>query len=324
MKRTVATLALVVIAALLVFYSAPAPSFVPQLTNGNNDKWTATPTFIVNPSTGANISGTASVTTVIADGFQAWTSAPNTSLQAINGGTTQSTAIGFNSNPGATNTNLICFVSTCTVPGGFGKGGDTLAITLTTTNSNTGQILDADMVFNPAVSFLTDPVTPPVAPQGQPQTQSLQTVATHEIGHFFGLDHSGVIRSIMFPQAPPLQLKLSYDDVIGISTNYPGVQSVPTGTITGTIRNGNGTAVFGAHVFAESVTNSAPFGSSVRKSPIDTLSRPDGTYSITVPAVDSYNVTAEPEDGPADNSNFDWAGSFGQAALNTNFTTRQH
>jgi matrixin len=319
MKHTIAILGLVVIAAATIFYSAPATSFVPELTSNTRDKWPSSPTFLVNPSTsGAQITGATPVTTVIANGFATWTSAPNTQLSATNGGTTTRTTIG---NDGQ---NVICFTSACTVPGGFGKNGDTLAITLTTTNSATGAIQDADIVFNPAVPFLTDSVAPPFAQTGT-QTESLPTVATHEIGHFFGLDHSGVVRAIMFPQAPSLQTTLSYDDVMGISTNYPSTgPTVATGTISGTIRNGAGAPVFGAHVFAESTTTATPFGSSARKSPISTMSRPDGTYTLNVPSSgETYTVTAEPMDGPAQNSDFGWAGAFGQAALNTNFTTRQ-
>lgn len=318
MKTTIAILGLVVIAAATIFYSAPAPSFTPELTNNVRDKWSTTPTFLVNPSTsGAQITGTTPVTTVIADGFTTWKNAPNTALPFVNGGTTSSTAIGNDGH------NVICFTSACTVPGGFSKNGDTLAITLTTTSNATGQIMDADIVFNPAVPFLTDSVAPPFAITGT-QTESLPTVATHEIGHFFGLDHSGVVRAIMFPQAPSLQTTLSYDDVMGISTNYPGTQTVATGTITGTIKNGAGAPVFGAHVFAESTTAATPFGSSARKSPISTLSHPDGTYTLNVPSTgETYNVTAEPEDGPAQDSDFGWASSFGQPSLTTNFTTRQ-
>jgi hypothetical protein len=313
MKRVLVSLAAVVTAAVLLFHALPGKSFVPELeTTGNRDKWNAPPTFVVNPTIGTNVSGSTSVTTVISNGFNVWTSAPNTNLQAINGGTTTRTAIG---NDG---TNVICFTSACTFPGGFGTKGDTLAITLTTTNS-AGQILDADIVFNPAINFITD-----LTPAGSNQ-QSLPTVATHEIGHFFGLDHSAIVRAIMYPQAPPLQTTLSYDDVIGISTNYPsGTPTVQAAPITGTIRNGAGLAVFGAHVFAESTSNATPFGGSVRKSPIDTLSRPDGTYQLIVPANDNYNITAEPLDGPADNTNFGWAAAFGQSAVTTNFTTRQH
>jgi hypothetical protein len=317
MKTTIAILGLVVIAAATIFYSAPAPSFTPELTNNNRNKWASTPTFLVNPAIGANISGATPVTTVIANGFNTWTNAPNTQLNATNGGTTTRTTIG---NDGQ---NVICF--TCTPPGGFGKNGDTLAITLTTSNNATGQIVDADIVFNTATLFLTDPVAPPFQPDpNQKQTESLPTVATHEIGHFFGLDHSGVVRAIMFPQAPALQTTLSYDDVMGISTTYPSTgPTVQTGTITGTIRNGAGAAVFGAHVFAESTTTATPFPNA-RKSPIGTFSRPDGTYTLNVPSAgETYNVTAEPEDGPSQNSDFSWASSFGQPSLTTNFTTRQ-
>jgi Matrixin len=315
MKRFGSAIALVIIAAVVMFYAPPAPSFAPEVTPQGTarDKWTGPISWVVNPAHGSNITGATSVGTVISDSFATWRNAPNTALPIGSiGGTTGSTAVG---NDGV---NVICF--TCTPPGGFGKDG-TIAITLTTTNNSTGQIVDADMVFNGAVSFLTDPVTP------TGNVESLQTVATHEFGHFLGLDHTGVIRATMYPFAPALETTLSYDDVAGISTAYPGTPpsglTYNTSTISGTVRNGANAAVFGAHVFAESITGAAPIPGPIRKSAISTLTRPDGTYVISGLPTDLYTVTAEPLDGPAQNENFDWGTEFGTPVA-TNFTTRQH
>src|SRR5262249_3533673 len=133
-------------------------------------------------------------------------------------------------------------------------------------------------------------------------TEDLQTVATHEIGHFLGLDHSGVTRAVMFPFAPASEHALSYDDDAGIAALYPKpLADVPTGGLRGTVRMlGSNAPVFGAHVYAESTTGALPFPASfnLRKSPIGTLTKPDGTYVIQGVPPDSYIVTAEPLDGP--------------------------
>jgi len=52
-----------------------------------------------------------------------------------------------------------------------------------------GQIVDADIVFNPTASFSTPT---------HAGTYDLQSVATHEIGHMLGLSHSGVRTATMY------------------------------------------------------------------------------------------------------------------------------
>jgi hypothetical protein len=65
-----------------------------------------------------------------------------------------------------------------------------------------GQILDADtLVRSDGQSAFATPsalATPHAA-----GAYDLETIMTHEVGHWFGFDHSAVWRSIMFPFAPP-------------------------------------------------------------------------------------------------------------------------
>src|SRR5262249_6600178 len=145
-------------------------------------------------------------------------------------------------------------------------------------------------------------------------------------GHFFGLDHSAITRAFMLPFAPALLRGLSYDDVAAISFLYPkSAPDVLTGSISGTVTL-NAAAVFGAHVFADSTTNSNLFIGfpTVRKTPIGTLTLPDGTYTLTGVPGDTYVVVAEPLDLPVDDSNVNWAFEFGQSSVQTDFTTRWH
>jgi hypothetical protein len=317
-------LALTLLAAAF-WLARPAFSFVPQLTSGHNDQWSLTAFPIqwsINPTVGSNITGSAStVTAVIANSFAPWINAPNTSLPVTQG----ANSIVSQEKSSPHNVNLICFVCSDVA---FG-GAETLAETITTTADAVGQddfhggvtqfpgqIIKADIVFNPAVKFDI----------GGGTGQDLQTVATHEIGHFFGLDHSGVTRAVLFPFAPNTLHTLSYDDVAGISFLYPQTApDVATGSITGTVQL-NGTGVFGAHVFANSTTSSNPFSgfANIRKSPIGTLTLADGSYSINSVPPDTYVVFAEPLDGPVSDSDVSWASEFGKSAVQTNFTTRWH
>jgi hypothetical protein len=91
-----------------------------------------------------------------------------------------------------------------------------------------------------------------------------------------------------------------------------------------------GSPVFGAHVFANSTTGNNPFSAfpSIRKTPIGTLTVPNGTYTIKGVPADSYLVIAEPLDQPVDNTAVDWGlpaqtPTF-QQQIQTNFTTRWH
>jgi Matrixin len=65
-----------------------------------------------------------------------------------------------------------------------------------------GQILDADTLFrnDGQVTFVTPGALAEL--QGA-DAYDLESLLTHELGHWVGLDHSAVIRAMMFPFAPP-------------------------------------------------------------------------------------------------------------------------
>jgi len=327
--RALTAFTLLLVIAAAIFLVTPSYSYLPNLTpssaGAQPDHWdfSAFPvTWNLNPATGNNVAGTGtrSVADVIAAAVASWQNAPNTAVQISRGA---DSAIGSET-ASPSNINLICFVCS---DADFTKDSQTLAVTITTTadragESNghggsttfAGQIIKADMIFNPQTQYSTD------ASSGQ----NLQTVAVHEMGHFFGLSHSGVTRAVMFPAASNI-VQLGWDDVAGISAIYPkSSPDVTTGTITGTVRL-NGAGIFGAHVFAESTTGAQGFGATVRKTPISAMTRPDGTYTIQGLPPDSYIVTAEPLDGPVSNGDISgYSKVFGQPSVNTNFTTRSH
>jgi hypothetical protein len=329
--RPVFLLGLLAGVAVLLLAGAPGFSYLPDFTTPGPqmDRWDFRAFAVVwnlNPSKGPNINGSRPVADVMQASFNTWTGAPNAVL-TISRGADSSVSTEGASHPGI---NLICFVCSDT---DFSKDDKTLAVTITTasnavgqsnrhggTTTFIGQLIQADILFNPATIYTTDGTCPSGA-----TCQDIQTVATHEIGHFVGLDHSGVVRSVMSPAASSL-LTLGYDDIAGLSVLYPkSPPDVPTGSISGTVTMSGGGGVFGAHVFAESSTGNTAFGSSIRKTPIGTLTRTDGSYNIQGLPADSYVVTAEPLDGPVSNSDVSgYPSAFGQAAVQTTFTTRWH
>jgi matrixin len=138
----------------------------------------------------------------------------------------------------------------------------TLAATNYIVDTRSGEILEADIFFNSSFPWS-------VSQGGAPGRYDLQSIATHETGHFFGLGHSALgetevepgggrqllaAGSVMFPIAfsagDTTGRTLRPDDVAGISDLYPAsaFRSV-TGSIQGTVTK-NGQGLFGAHVIA--------------------------------------------------------------------------
>ncbi len=114
-----------------------------------------------------------------------------------------------------------------------------------------GEIMDADTLFLP-----TDPNTTfatPAALPTNPNSYDLQSIVTHELGHSFGFNHSGVWAATMFPfAAPPGQFSgtrptaqspdapLADDDRTGLRVLYPDPSdSVNIGAISGHVLPAN-------------------------------------------------------------------------------------
>jgi hypothetical protein len=170
--------------------------------------------------------------------------------------------------------------------GYFPSGSGTVALTPVWYLAD-GTITDADVLFNGSgFQFTTS---------GQVGRFDVQDVATHELGHFLGLDHSGCAGATMYPYVDPsvlLHRSLSLDDVHGARDMYP---SQTFASIYGTVkRSSNGTGVAGAHVFAR---NSS--GRTVGASLCDTA----GTFHLNGLDPGTYALFASPLDYPVSVSN---------------------
>jgi hypothetical protein len=311
----------VALAAFALLHAVPAHSYLPMGSAPGGvftaDTWgtVPVPVQISRITAGAKLVGNTPFETVIQNSLATWGAAPNFAdplgSPTLNNLTAPQNGI-----------NLICF---CTSGVVFNQNDGTLALTVTTTSGS--QIIGANIFFNPqpsGVCFATDGNVNSCA-NGSDFVQDLQTVATHEIGHFIGLDHSAVVRATMYPFAPAKETQLSWDDVAGASLLYPkSAADVGTGAISGTISLTG--AVFGAHVFANPAGSNNPFGAfpNIRKTPVGILTDLSGNYTISGLPPDNYVVIAEPLDGPVADGNVAWAQDFGQGSVMTNFTTRFH
>ena len=196
-------------------------------------------------------------------------------------------------------------------------------------SSFAGQILDADTLFNPNghVTFAT--------PAGLSTTQGqgaydLESILVHELGHWFGLDHSAVWRAVMFPYAPPpgqflgsrptAQVPdgpLSNDDRTGIRTLYPDpADSVYVASIRGRLLPANPFAlatippsspgkfvsgILGGHVVVVDADTGSVVAGALSGWTCDASNPPvqfDGSFDIErLPVGRTYIVYAEPLDG---------------------------
>jgi len=185
-----------------------------------------------------------------------------------------------------------------------------------------GQILDADIYFNPSDSQVTF-ATPAVLATATPAAYDLESLLTHELGHFLGFSHSAVWRAMMYPFAPvpgtftgarPTAQQpdgeLSDDDRTGLRVLYPDpTDTVHTGSIAGRILPANTlslpaappgvTGIFGAHVVAVDSSSGAVIAGTLGgwSCAAPGPAQFDGSYEIARLRVgSSYQVYSEPLD----------------------------
>jgi hypothetical protein len=198
-----------------------------------------------------------------------------------------------------------------------------------------GQILDSDTLFrnDGQARYATPAALATVQGQG---AYDLESLLIHELGHWFGLDHSGVFRAIMFPFAPPPGQfigdrptvsipdgPLADDDRTGARFLYPDPNdAVNVGSIRGKVLPANSfalatfappsagssvTGIVGAQVVAVDATTGAVVAAAMAGWSCDAARPPtqfDGSFDLErLPLNRSYNLYAEPLVGlaaPAD------------------------
>lgn len=273
-----------------------------------SNKWAATAfpiTWRMNPTRGPNIIGAGSQEDAFITAFQTWSVISTATITFTEGPPTDPSV-----KPGLDGINLISTNVTASDWAAFGI--DAMSFTNVISSTTTGQILEADIVFNPNVRFSVDGTS-------SATVADLYAVATHEVGHLLGLDHTPLASAVMFPltQGGNFSRALTSDDTIGISALYPTAAFSTRGSIAGTVRTTTNTGVFGAIVVAVG-QNGQPTAS--------TITGPDGTYSIAGLPAGSYTIFAEPMDGPFTQNNFliPLSSLYPSSTVNINFTTRFH
>src|SRR5262245_30459528 len=180
--------------ASALFATAPVRAYVTSKSRSVagdivEHKWRGFPvTWRTNPRQGPNVTGSRTQMDVLNLSFQAWQAVSTASLSLTQGAnTSESTRPGFDGiNLVTTNTaigELPTGVLAFTYVFYFDDGGPGVVDPLGRPVEFPGQIVEADVVFNAGYQFTTNPA--PVSDR-----IDLQSVATHEAGHFLGLDHA--------------------------------------------------------------------------------------------------------------------------------------
>jgi hypothetical protein len=188
-------------------------------------------------------------------------------------------------------------------------------------STEVGQILDADIYFNPSSSMIT--IATPAALATARTAYDFESLLIHELGHTLGFSHSAVFAAMMYPFAPApgtfsgrrptaqqLDAPLGDDDRTGLRVLNPApTDTVNVGSLSGQIVAANPlslpssppgvTGIFGAHVVAVDVASGAVIGATLGgwSCAAPGPAQFDGTYEIShLPVGHSYHVYAEPLD----------------------------
>ena len=249
LRRLVRTLVALILASCAI---APASAYLKLGTMINGQtltaRWTTTPVrYFVNDQEPSGVSAE-EFRAAISQGLSAWEAVSSASIRFEFAGFTSAEPLDDDG------------MSTM----GFLARPDmerTLAATEFLVDTTTGEIVESDVFFNSSFAWST-------ASSGTAGRYDLQSIATHEGGHFLGLSHSALgeteldggsrrliaAGAVMFPiafSAGDISGRtLRADDRAGVSDIYPDAAfRQATGSLQGKVTK-NGQGVFGAHVVA--------------------------------------------------------------------------
>ena len=307
--------------AAVLLMAVPILAYIPETnldSNGNIIAVRWADSFMpikwrMNPTIGSNVTGNREQADVFRNSFQQWADVTTSDLTLI-----QDPATDPSVKPGL---DLVNLITTNVITSEFNSTAlgltSAFSFTSTGTDPNTGtviefpgQIIDADIMFNPDESFSLSTTTPT-------DTFDLESVATHEVGHLLGLDHSNILSSAMYPRlldGVSFHRNIQLDDRIGLSSIYPTASFSSLGSISGTVRTRGNAAVFGAMVVALD-----PDGQAAASA----VTNPEGVFTIQGLSPGNYTIYAEPMDQPFTPFDvFTLSQTYPGQSVNTNFTVR--
>jgi len=164
-------------------------------------------------------------------------------------------------------------------------------------NSETGDMMEADIMLNDRDYVLTDS---PLDTSSHRLVNSrprvyLNNVVTHELGHAIGLSHSSSINSSMLYVEFSEQNKLGCDDWAAAKHLYPSVHN-GMGALTGSILSPSNEPIAGAVVTAISISRGIPIASvhTDQKGDFHFGALENGDFSLTVEEYDGTPSSIPP------------------------------
>ena len=264
----------------LVVASVTAHVRLRHSTNGNALEWSASSIDVVISARGSDDISDATHFSALRNAIDAWAQIPDTAITLVeDDDPAEQAREDWESN----GIHLLVFDED-NESGFFPNGSGIVALTPIWFTSG-GNITDADVLFNGrGFRFTTSGVS---------GRFDVADVATHELGHLLGLDHSGFAGSSMYPYVDPrviLHRSVSSDDILGLRNAYP---AGTYGEFTGTVQDGTD-PVPGAHVVARDSAGRPACG---------VLTEADGTFVMRGLPDGTYSLYATPFDDPVSASN---------------------